>query len=107
MAVAVLAVAAGRVNLLELRRLSRQLYQVTPAPSCCTPAVLYTRPGAARLARFLLNVTCTAGRSWDLRLDDFRQRSGQRGLLVQPSLFTHIGTVSSLRRQEVSPFLVS
>ena len=104
--VAVLALAVGRTNLLELRRLSYQLYQVTPTPSCCIPAVLYTRRGAQDLAAFLRNVTCTARRSTDIRMDEFRERGGWRGLLVQPNLFSHIGLLSSLRTKEVSPLYV-
>lgn len=103
--VAVLALAAGRTNLLELRRLSPQLYQVTPTPSCCTPAMLWTRHGALGVSRYLLNVTCTALRSTDIRMDEFRETSGARGLLVQPNLFSHIGLLSTLRTKEVSPLI--
>ena len=104
--VAVLALAVGRANLLELRRVFAQLYQVTPTPSCCTPAVLYTQRGAGLLTDFFSNVTCTAQRSIDMRMDDFRQRTGERGLLVQPSLFQHIGLVSTLRDREVNPLII-
>ncbi|KAL8576242.1 hypothetical protein ACOMHN_006165 [Nucella lapillus] len=112
--VAVLALAVGRTNLIELRRASPQLYQVTPTPSCCIPAVLYTPRGAADFADFLSNVTCTARRSTDIRMDEFRVgpraggvgRGRGRGLLIQPSLFSHIGLVSSLRRKEVNPLVV-
>ena len=104
--VAVLALAAGRTNLLELRRLSPQLYQVTPTPSCCTPALLWTRHGALGVSRYLLNVTCTALRSTDIRMDEFRETSGARGLLVQPNLFSHIGLLSTLRTKEVSPLIM-
>ncbi|KAL8558636.1 hypothetical protein ACOMHN_022559 [Nucella lapillus] len=105
--VAVVAVSVGRVNLLELRRLSPLLYRVTPTPSCCTPAVLYTRQGARHLTDFLLNVTCTRTHSTDMRMDEFRQkRAENRGLLIQPSLFSHIGLVSGLRGGEISPLIV-
>ena len=104
--VAMLALAAGRTNLLELRRLSPQLYQVTPTPSCCIPAVLWTRHGALGVSRYLLNVTCTALRSTDIRMDEFRETTGARGLLVQPNLFSHIGLLSTLRTKEVSPLIV-
>ncbi|XP_076460924.1 GPI-N-acetylgalactosamine transferase PGAP4-like [Babylonia areolata] len=127
--VAVLALAVGRTNLLELRRLSPRLYQVTPTPSCCIPAVLYSRQGAADFSSFLSNVTCTARRSTDIRMDEFREgveeeeaekvgngegewgwwgmgRRKRRGLMLQPNLFSHIGMVSSLRRKEVNPLVV-
>ncbi|KAK7109220.1 post-GPI attachment to proteins factor 4-like [Littorina saxatilis] len=103
----VLALAVGRTNLMELRRLSPQLYQVTPTPSCCIPAVLYTRHGALGLSQYLLNVTCTASRSTDIRMDEFRASSGARGLQIQPNLFSHIGMLSSLRTKEVNPLIVS
>lgn len=105
-AVGILALAIGRTNLLELRRLSPQLYQVTPTPSCCIPAVLYTRDGASALRDFLMNVTCSAARSTDIVMDEFRSATGSRGLLVQPNLFSHIGLVSTLRTKEVSPLIV-
>ena len=86
--------------------LSPQLYQVTPTPSCCIPAVLWTRHGALGVSRYLLNVTCTALRSTDIRMDEFRETTGARGLLVQPNLFSHIGLLSTLRTKEVSPLIV-
>jgi hypothetical protein len=108
--VAVLALAVGRPNLLELRRVSPHLYQVSPVPSCCIPAVLYTRHGAQSFAEFLSNVTCTASRSTDIRMDEWGawvwREGGMRGLLIQPSLFSHIGLMSSLRTSEVSPLIV-
>nr|KAG5704049.1 hypothetical protein BaRGS_017553 [Batillaria attramentaria] len=104
--VAVVALAVGRVNLIELRRLSPQLYQVTPTPSCCTPAMLYTQGGARAISQHLLNVTCTSRKSTDFWIDEFRRTSGERALLVQPNLFTHIGMVSSLRTTEVNPLSV-
>lgn len=104
--VGVLALALGRQNLLELRRLSPQLYQVSPAPSCCTPAMLFTKDGGRDIIRYLLSVQCTASKSTDMRMEEFRQTSRARALLVQPNLFTHIGLVSTLRTTEVNPLIV-
>nr|KAG5704050.1 hypothetical protein BaRGS_017554 [Batillaria attramentaria] len=105
--VCVAALVVGRTNLLELRRLSPQLYQVTPTPSCCTPAMLFTREGQRDVSRYLLSVTCSRSKSTDFRLDEFRHVTGARALLVQPNLFTHIGLVSSLRSEEVNPLIVN
>lgn len=104
--VALVALILGRVSLLELRRLSPQLYQVTPAPSCCTPAMLFTELGAEQIGSYLLNVTCTSIKSTDYWIEEFRRASADRALLVQPNLFKHIGMVSSLRTKEVNPLLV-
>ncbi|KAL8612485.1 hypothetical protein ACOMHN_053739 [Nucella lapillus] len=105
--VAVLALSVGRINFLELRRLSPHLYLVTPTPSCCTPAILYTHQGAQDLSNYLLKVTCTEILSTDMHMDDFRQkRAENRALLIQPNLFTHIGLVSGLNRREINPLAV-
>lgn len=105
--VAVAALAVGRENLLELRRLSIQLYQVTPTPSCCTPAMLFTKQGGQEIIDHLLSVTCTSSQSTDFWIDEFRRQTGARALLVQPNLFTHIGLVSTLRDSEVNPLVVA
>ncbi|KAK7465946.1 hypothetical protein BaRGS_00037484 [Batillaria attramentaria] len=104
--IVVFALAVGRSELLELRRLSPHLYQVTPAPSCCNQAMLYTQRGARQLSERLLNVTCKAGKSKDIWLYEFRNVGNARSLLVQPNLFTHIGQISTLRTKEVSSLIV-
>nr|KAG5687654.1 hypothetical protein BaRGS_027546 [Batillaria attramentaria] len=73
-----------------LHVLEHVLTAVTPAPSCCNQAMLYTQRGARQLSERLLNVTCKAGKSKDIWLYEFRNVGNARSLLVQPNLFTHI-----------------
>ncbi|XP_041371140.1 post-GPI attachment to proteins factor 4-like isoform X2 [Gigantopelta aegis] len=99
-------VSIGRQNLLELRRLSTHLYQVTPAPSCCTPAMLYTKRGGEMVATHLKGVKCKQYFGKDKALEEIRRREKYVGLLVQPNVFEHIGMYSSVRQSMVDPFAV-
>lgn len=99
-------VLIGRQSLLELRRVSHQLYQVTPAPPCCTPAILYPRVGMQEVTNYLSSVHCKEGFGKDYALEEFRKKHKKIGLLVQPNLFTHIGMYSSLRNEVLNPFIV-
>ena len=96
----------GRQNLLELRRLSPHLYQVTPAPSCCTPAMLYPKRGGEIIASHLKRVKCMRSFGKDMALEEIRKRETFVGLLVQPNVFEHIGMYSSVREDMVDPFVV-
>ncbi|KAK3094554.1 hypothetical protein FSP39_003327 [Pinctada imbricata] len=96
----------GRQTFIELRRISRNLYQVTPAPSCCTPAMLYTKNGFIKISEHLKSVRCKNRYGKDTALDEFRTKSGLIARMVQPNLFTHIGMYSSLRDQVLDPFIV-
>lgn len=102
----VLFIFIGRQNLLELRRVSSQLYQVTPAPACCTPAILYPRDGMEEVLRYLSSVKCKEKFGKDYALEEFRTTHKKTGLMVQPNLFTHIGMYSSLRNEVLDPFIV-
>ncbi|XP_033757744.1 transmembrane protein 246-like [Pecten maximus] len=96
----------GRQSLLELRRVSRQLYQVTPAPACCTPAILYPREGMEEVLNYLSSVQCKENFGKDYALEEFRIKLKKTGLQVQPNLFTHIGMYSSLRNKVLDPSIV-
>lgn len=98
--------AIGRQNLIELRRISKYLYQITPAPSCCTPANLYPRHGMQHVIKYLKNVTCYLKFGKDTAIDKFRKESKLTALMVQPNLFQHIGMYSSLRENVLNPFIV-
>ncbi|XP_056006461.1 post-GPI attachment to proteins factor 4-like [Ostrea edulis] len=99
--------AVGRQNFSAIRRISKYLYQVTPAPSCCTPAIVYTRSGFNTVSSYLKSVTCKSGFGKDTAIDKLRKQSPSlRALLIQPNLFTHIGMYSSLRDQVLDPFIV-
>ncbi|XP_060068279.1 post-GPI attachment to proteins factor 4-like [Ylistrum balloti] len=96
----------GRQNLLELRRMSSQLYQVTRAPACCTPAILYPSKGMEEVLSYLSSVRCKETFGKDYALEKFRTTFKKTGLMVQPNLFTHIGMYSSLRNEVLDPFIV-
>lgn len=98
--------AIGRQNLIELRRISRYLYQVTPAPSCCTPANLYTRHGMRQIVDYLKSIQCYSKFGKDTAIDTFRKENKLSALMVQPNLFQHIGMYSSLRDNILNPFIV-
>ncbi|XP_071170483.1 post-GPI attachment to proteins factor 4-like [Mytilus edulis] len=98
--------AIGRQNLIELRRISKYLYQVTPAPSCCTPANLYTRHGMRQIVDYLKSIQCYSKFGKDTAIDTFRKENKLSALMVQPNLFQHIGMYSSLRDNILNPFIV-
>ena len=98
--------ALGRVNIIEFRRLSRYLYQLTPAPTCCTPAMLFPRKGGLLVAQYLKSITCRSKFAKDTALDRFREKRGLIARMIQPNLFKHIGQFSSLRSELVNPFIV-
>ena len=98
--------AFGRVNVIEFRRLSKYLYQLTPAPTCCTPAMLFPREGGKVVADYLNSVTCKSKFAKDTALDAFRKKKGLIARMVQPNLFKHIGQFSTLRSELVNPFIV-
>lgn len=98
--------AIGRQNVSEMRRISKYLYQITPAASCCTPANLYPRHGMEQIINHLRKVRCYHKFGKDTAIDQFRQQSKLEALMVQPNLFKHIGMYSSLRDNLVNPFIV-
>ncbi|KAI4901768.1 hypothetical protein NFI96_001093 [Prochilodus magdalenae] len=105
----VMAVAelAGRHYLLELRRISPQLYAVSPATECCTPAMLYPGNSSARVAALLDKVECFKGHAKDMALYRLaRNAPGERAHSVEPNLITHIGAFSSVRANPPHPKLL-
>lgn len=99
--------ALGRPNMQEVRRIwSPYLYSYTPAPSCCTPAMLFTRESGTKIVNHLSRIRCRKDYGKDSALDDFLRWNKLGAHLVQPNTFTHIGMYSSLRKKLVDPFLV-
>lgn len=99
-------IAIGRQNLLELRRLSKYFFMLTPAPSCCTPAILYPSAGAKAVVDYLSATHCKASFAKDMALEEMRYKLGMKAYLLQPNLFKHIGLYSSLRTKILSPSVV-
>lgn len=97
----------GRHYLLELRRFSPQLYAVSPATECCTPAMLFPGNSSLRAANYLDSSFCSKGNAKDLvlykRLGMFW---GERAHSVEPNLISHIGAYSSVRPNPAVPKLL-
>ncbi|CAH1784916.1 unnamed protein product [Owenia fusiformis] len=98
--------AIGRPHLVTLRSISKYLYSVVPAPSCCTPAMLYPSGSAREIIEYLSKVKCKKDYAKDMALEDFRKATFHRSLMVQPNLFSHIGLYSSLRDAILPPHLI-
>uniref|UniRef100_UPI00398F331D post-GPI attachment to proteins factor 4 n=1 Tax=Pristiophorus japonicus TaxID=55135 RepID=UPI00398F331D len=93
----------GRHYLLQLRRLSPQLYALSPASSCCTPATLFPAPSARRVLAYLGAVHCRPGYAKDTALYGLLGAQGEWALVLEPNLVTHIGLYSTLRGFVGSP----
>lgn len=97
----------GRHYLLEVRRLSPQLYAVSPATECCTPAMLFPGNASLRAAKYLDEAFCVQGSAKDMVLYKIaRTTSGERSHSVEPNLITHIGAYSSVRANPAHPKLL-
>lgn len=97
----------GRHYLLELRRVSPQLYAVTPATECCTPALLYPGNASLRAASYLDGSFCAKGHAKDMLLFHMaRSVPGERAHSLEPNLVMHIGSYSSVRSNPAKPRLL-
>lgn len=96
----------GRTNLMALRKISKYLYQVTPAPSYCTQAMLFSRKGGQLAAEHLKSVTCRKGYAKDIALEGFIKKKELTAKMIQPNLFKHIGQISSLRPRPLNPYIL-
>ncbi|CAK6981404.1 transmembrane protein 246 [Scomber scombrus] len=97
----------GRHYLLEVRRLSPQLYAVSPATECCTPAMLYPGNASIRVAEYLDSSFCVKGNAKDMVLYRMaRMIPGESSHSVEPNLITHIGAYSSVRPNPFRPRLL-
>lgn len=98
---------AGRHYLLEFRRLSPQLYAVSPATECCTPAMLFPGNASVRVAEYLGQAVCAQGNAKDMVLYKIaRSTPGERAHSVEPNLIKHIGAFSSVRRNPPRPRII-
>lgn len=97
----------GRHYLLEARRLSPQLYAVSPATECCTPAMLFPGNASLRVAEYLDASYCVSGNAKDMVMYQMaRKIPGERSHSVEPNLITHIGAYSSVRPNPARPKLL-
>ncbi|KAL4231508.1 hypothetical protein ACF0H5_009086 [Mactra antiquata] len=96
----------GRATIVNFRRISRYLYQITPAPGCCTPAMLFPRAGATLIGNYLQTIKCKRNFGKDIALVKFARENGYKTRYIQPNLFQHIGHYSSLRGEFIKPYIV-
>lgn len=97
----------GRHYLLEVRRISPQLYAVAPATECCTPAMLFPGNATLRVVEYLDDSFCTKGNAKDTVLYQLvRTVPGEHAHSVEPNLVTHIGAFSSVRANPAWPKLL-
>ena len=105
--VILLFLSVGRTNLLEIRRLfPPHFYEYSPAPSCCTPALLFTNHGARTIASHLKSVTCKNHYGKDTAMADYMYDNNAKAYLIQPNLVSHIGMYSSLRNVILDPYIL-
>ena len=90
----------NRQAILDLRRISPQLYKFGPSPRCCTPGMLYNTKYLPKLMDFIIEHTEV---NKDLAIYDFTEHSGIPGFLIEPNLLYHIGMYSSLFEDYKSP----
>lgn len=97
----------GRHYFLEARRISPQLYVVSPATECCTPAMLFPGNASFRVAEYLDENFCYKGNAKDIVLYQIaRTIPGEQSHSVEPNLVTHIGAYSSVRPNRSRPRLL-
>lgn len=105
--ITLLALALGRPNLLFIRTLLPCFHSFVTAPSCCTPANLYSYDGALAVINSLEHKISHSGYAKDTLLDEFLKESRYSAVYVEPNIFTHIGQYSSLRKGLVlDPYVV-
>ena len=102
-----LALAIGRPNLISIRTVSPYFHSFVTAPSCCTPANLYSYKGAKAVIASLSNKDSYPGHAKDALLDEFLKEAEYTAMYVEPNIFKHIGQYSSLRQGKVlDPYVV-
>ncbi|XP_066304795.1 post-GPI attachment to proteins factor 4-like [Branchiostoma lanceolatum] len=94
------ALAISRPHLLELRRISKQLYMVLEANNCCTQAILYHREIAKGIVAQFEKGLVPDWYPIDAGLDYLADTLGIAPVCVEPNLFTHIGMYSALHEGE-------
>ncbi|XP_019619444.1 PREDICTED: transmembrane protein 246-like [Branchiostoma belcheri] len=94
------ALAVSRPHLLELRRLSKQLYMILKANDCCTQAILYHKEIAEAIVSQFEKGLVPDWYPIDAGLDHLAEKLGIAHVCVEPNLFTHIGMYSALHEGE-------
>ena len=100
-------VAIGHPNVAQLRTFfAPYLYSVRPAPSCCTPGMLFPTNTAVSVINYMQSKECSNGYGKDSVLDDLQRDLELNALFVEPNVFQHIGMYSTLRKILINPMHV-
>lgn len=96
----------GRPNFTNFRSIfSPYLHTFTPAPSCCTQAMLFPFTSAAEVISYLHKVTCHDKFGKDSGLDRMISETKLKAYLVQPNTFTHVGIYSTHDEKLFNPVI--
>lgn len=90
----------GRQYIMDLRRISPQLFKFSPTPGCCTPAMFYSAHIVPELIEYLI---IHSDRNKDLAINDFIQQNKIPGYILEPNLVRHIGMYTSLKNAYKPP----
>ena len=93
----------GRVYFTEVRRSHWQFYSMVPSPGCCTPVMLFTKPGANIFSKCLTNKSYESEKL-DFLLEKCAYDNWMTTWYIEPNLASHIGLISSLRHRALDPF---
>ncbi|XP_005105999.1 post-GPI attachment to proteins factor 4 [Aplysia californica] len=91
----------GRQNINEFRRISKHLYRLQQSEGCCTQAMLYPIDVVAPLTQHL--VTVSPHTHTDLAIMDYAAQGTLPALQIEPSLFFHVGLITSLNQRQKHP----
>ena len=104
---ALMALVIGRPNVVfhYQQSLVKHLNMVSlvPAPSCCTPAIIYPQQSLPIVVDFLDKTPSHERYAKDGILDDLRhsiESAGKKAWLVQPNLHSHVGQFSVVRHKD-------
>ncbi|XP_052767100.1 post-GPI attachment to proteins factor 4-like [Mya arenaria] len=89
-----------RQQVMEFRRISPQLFRMSPSPACCTPAMLYSSHIIPGLISHLIDISQM---NKDLAIYDFIEKQQIPGYLLEPNLVRHIGLYTSLQNLHKPP----
>lgn len=90
----------GRQNIMDLRRISPQLFKFGPTPACCTPAMFYSSHIIPPLINHLMH---HSDMNKDLAINDFIVKNDIPGFILEPNLVRHIGMYTSLKNAYKPP----
>ncbi|KAL4237597.1 hypothetical protein ACF0H5_002311 [Mactra antiquata] len=90
----------GRQYIMDLRRISPQLFKFSPTPACCTPAMFYSSDIIPSLIDHLIK---NSYMNKDLIINDYIVKNNIPGYILEPNLVRHIGMYTSLKNAYKPP----